>query len=351
MLKKINHKFLGFIILTTQLFLLSCEHKASQENEAIVRPTLSSNIISFGELLKDLPADSLLEGFEKINQAHPFFSSLYSKQLVSAGSEDELLEELSLIKNDTSYMQLYSEVKSSLGDLSDIKPQIDQALENYLDIFSLPSNQIPDVYTFVSGFAYQAFIFDDGDKNGIGLGLDMFLGDDFPYQKIHPKNPSFSQYLVRTYNKDHLVRKMVEVLVEDQLTPPIESNFLSFIIWGGKKLYLIDRILDFKPDNIIAEYTNEQLEWCKNNEAEIWKFFFRKDLFYETDLRKFNKLIIPAPTSPGMPSESPGQTGNYIGWQIVKNFMAKYPSTTIEELLRFQDAQKFLDLSKYKPSR
>ena len=351
MLKNLVFASIGAFIFLTSITFSSCQKNKSDEYITVPNPTISSNIIYFGKLLKELPGNDLLNEFEGVQKTHPYFSELFKDQLIEAKTDDQLLEELSLIHKDSSYLLLYNEVEASLGDLSDIKPEIDQALENYLDVFSLPQRQLPDVYTFISGFAYQAFVFDDGGKNGVGIGLDMYLGNDFPYQKVHPKNPSFSQYLVRTYNKEHLVRKMVEVLVEDQMAPPRQSNFLSFIIWGGKKLYLIDRILDFKSDTIITEYTQEQLDWCNNNEEEMWKFFFEKELFFETDLRKFNKLIIPAPTSPEMPAESPGQTGNYIGWQIVRSYMSRYPSTTVSELLSYQDSQKFLDLSKYKPTR
>jgi len=40
-----------------------------------------------------------------------------------------------------------------------------------------------------------------------------------------------------------------------------------------------------------------------------------------------------------------------MGLQIVRSYMKRYPNTTMEQLLQMTDAQKFLELAKYKPKR
>ena len=65
----------------------------------------------------------------------------------------------------------------------------------------------------------------------------------------------------------------------------------------------------------------------------------------------YNKYINTSPNSPGMPDQAPGRTANYIGLQIVKAYMKRFPETTIPELLAIQDVQKIMDLSRYKPKR
>jgi cytochrome c553 len=64
---------------------------------------------------------------------------------------------------------------------------------------------------------------------------------------------------------------------------------------------------------------------------------------------KINKYINVSPDSPGMPAQAPGRTGNYIGKQIINAYMERHPETTMQDLLRLQDAQKIMDLSRYKP--
>ena len=66
-------------------------------------------------------------------------------------------------------------------------------------------------------------------------------------------------------------------------------------------------------------------------------------------MSRINKYLNPAPSSPGMPPESPGMTANYIGWQIVKSYMNKFPETTIPDLIGNQNSQDFLEMARYRP--
>ena len=343
----------SYLLMLSALILMfsACMGTESEEEIAPINPSLTAEVIRFDRLIQSLPEDNIVRNYNlSLAEKHPAFSQLYQREIIEARDSITLERELNLIRKDSTYLQLSEEVEDRLGDLVEVIPELSQLFENYLNLFGLSEDQIPSVYAFISGFTYQAFLFDDNGRNGVGLGLDMFLGKEFPYQRIHPSDPSFSQYLARTYTKEHISRKVAEVLVEDKLLPPRKSDFLSLMIWGGKKLYLVDQLLNFVPDTIVTQYTGEQLKWCQNNQSQMWQFFFEEELFYTTDLRKFAKLVGPAPTSPGMPKESPGGTGNYMGWQIVKAFMSRNTDVTIDELIR-TEAQAILDRSRYKPPR
>jgi len=97
------------------------------------------------------------------------------------------------------------------------------------------------------------------------------------------------------------------------------------------------------------EYTTDQMKWVKENELQMWAYFFDQELFYETNTMTLKKYLSPNPNSPGMPAEAPGRTGNYIGWQIVKKYMKRFPKTTMQDLVALNDAQKILEESRYKP--
>ncbi len=351
-MKYYHHALLIFLALTL-LVVVSCKEDgtAFQEIRTEIKPLQAIDLIRYDRIIEDLDTSDILADYHDRTEGIIPFRRLHDEQLLGLSNDEELKAELLGLRRDTSFYNLYQEVQDRLGDLQEEGRALAQTFENRNALLGLPPQDIPDVYGFISGFTYQSFVFDDGDKDGIGIGLDMFLGEEFPYQDLFGSDPRFSSYLIRTYNKDHIVRKVAEVLVEDILGPPQESDFLSLMIWGGKKLYLIDQMISFAPDSIVTEYTQEQLDWCRNNEAEMWSHFFEKELFYETDLSKFNKLISPAPTSNGMPPESPGQTGNYMGWQVIKAYVKRNPDVSVVDLIHNQDAQEILDLSRYKPSR
>jgi hypothetical protein len=51
-----------------------------------------------------------------------------------------------------------------------------------------------------------------------------------------------------------------------------------------------------------------------------------------------------------MPKAAPGRTANWLGWQMVKSYMKRFPETTFEELINMQDSQALMDQSRYKPA-
>jgi hypothetical protein len=133
------------------------------------------------------------------------------------------------------------------------------------------------------------------------------------------------------------------------LGEPSGHRMLDLMIHNGKAMYFNKLVQPQLNDTIITEYSAQQLDWCGKNEMQIWSFFLDNKLFYESNLTKITKYINPSPNSPQMPAAAPGRTANYIGWQIVKAYMDRFPMTTPQELIDLKDAQLILEKSKYKP--
>jgi len=76
-----------------------------------------------------------------------------------------------------------------------------------------------------------------------------------------------------------------------------------------------------------------------------------QELLYNSRAMAYQKFIQWAPTTNGMPSESPGRVGVWLGWQIVRAYMQKHPNTSFDELMAISDGQLLLQKSKFKPIR
>jgi hypothetical protein len=55
-----------------------------------------------------------------------------------------------------------------------------------------------------------------------------------------------------------------------------------------------------------------------------------------------------APNTQGMPENSPGNIGQWIGWQIVKKFEEKNSSLTPLQIMQ-TNSRKIFEETKYKP--
>ncbi|MGM0392657.1 MAG: DUF2268 domain-containing putative Zn-dependent protease, partial [Bacteroidota bacterium] len=127
---------------------------------------------------------------------------------------------------------------------------------------------------------------------------------------------------------------------------------LANMIYYGKILYLKDRWLPETPDHQKLGYTAEELEWAKNNEAQIWRYFVEKQIIFDSDTQLYSRFLYPAPFSKfylELDNEAPAMLGQYIGWEIVRAYMDEY-KVSLPEMLD-TDAETIFNKAKYKPKK
>ncbi len=348
-------KYNIFIISISLLFFACKDDSKSVPIPDISGMELAYNLVEYDKLLYQLDTNEVKNGFQNILEEYPEFTNLYFTRVVplnegNATYGDNFYQELRLFLTDSRIRLLFDTVFHEFPDFTaEFGDDFTTAFKRIRYYF--PDAPIPNVYTFLSEYAFQNFIFSDAARDGLGVGLDLFLGRDFDYKKIDPKSPSFSEYLTRTFDKDHLVKKSIEAYLNDMIGPPRGARMIDQMIHNGKKLFVLKRIFPETPDSIIIEYSSDQMDWVRKNEEEMWAFFFKEKLFYETNMMTINKYVNISPDSPGMPDVAPGRTANYMGWRIIETYMERYPETSLIELLQMQDGQKILDDSRFKPRR
>ena len=277
-------------------------------------------------------------------ETNPSFGRLFFSEIIPVLSLSP--EESEEVLNDPGFTSLLDTCAQLFDDVDTMEEEFDKAFKFYNHYTG--DENLPNIYTFVSGFAYQNIVFRDGQKDGLGIGLDMFLGSSFPYKSIDPKNPTFSQFLTIYFDKKYLVRKTLLSWLDDKIPPAETGQLIEIIIRNGKILYILDKILPLTPNDIILEIQPNQYQWCLTNEPELWQFLLKNDILYSSQFSKINKYVNPAPNAPGIPEEAPGGVANYIGWRIVQDFM-KRSEVSLQDLMTLSDFQKILDESKYRP--
>jgi len=341
---------LGIVIL---MALGSC----STNTVTMPAPDVSSisielDLVRYDKQLSNIDPDNPNQSYLDLITEYPVMTDLYFKQLTNLYDEDatKFNKRIEDFANDERISSLADTVATIFKDTRSVEKELTLSLKylkHYFPIYALPR-----FYTLYSEFSYQSFIFQDHDgKDAIGLGLDLFLGDDFDYKKIDPSNVAFSSYLTRAYNKDHVSKKAVEMIAEDMIGKPNGKRFIDLMIHQGKKQYILERLMPHVSDTIRWEYTPTQLAWVQENELQIWDFFLDKNLIYETSHLKTANYLQPAPHSKGMPDGAPGRTASYIGYKIITSYMKRNPDLTLSSLLDINDAQDLLEKARYKPAR
>jgi uncharacterized protein YjaZ len=102
-------------------------------------------------------------------------------------------------------------------------------------------------------------------------------------------------------------------------------------------------------DTLKIGYSSEQIEWCNRFEKDMWTYLIDEKLLFTTEHLDIKRYIDEAPFTTSFSKESPGRTGIWMGWQIVRDYMKNNPDVSLQELMSLKNYQEILNLSKYNP--
>lgn len=331
------------------LFLFSyCKNDTDKPNTPDVSSIASDiKIHRFDQDIYALDTLNTEGGIIALEQKYPEFSNLYFERVLGIKESNDSLgkyrSQVRAFLTNAAMRGMMDTITLIYKNFDDMEQQIEEGLRYYKYYF--PKKLVPtDIYTMPSAYNFAAVLPNDST---IAIGLDMFLGENHTtYESLITTYPKF---ISRTFRKDYLVERVFELLVGDLVGEPAGNRLIDYMIHNGKKQYILDCLLPNTPDSIKLAYTREQMKGSYSNEGFTWGRILKQNLLYSTKFQDFQKLITPSPDAPIIAAEAPGGVGNFLGWQIVKQFMKRNPNTSLTELINMRDAQKIMDLSKYKP--
>lgn len=340
-----NTSSLTIVLLICSLFA-SCDWGRNPHYVDVSNIQVELEIKHFEKDLGKLNPENFKEDLAELEAKYPKFYPVFKSEIfgwnrASRANDSLFNQQFALYLQDPYAREVYDSIAHKFADFSKIEAELEKAFKHYKYYF--PDREIPQIVSFVSNFTYASFTI---DSSVLAIGLDMFLGKDFKYYQS-----LFPTYLSETLSPEYLTASCMNVVGSMVFEPELDDNkLISAMISAGKELYFVDRMLPDAPDYVKIGYTPEKLEWCKENEAQIWNFFIEKDLLFKTNNAETAKLMNPGPSTAGMPNKSPGKIGVWVGWQIVRRFMLNNPDVEFEELMTQYSAQSILQGSKYKPN-
>lgn len=302
------------------------------------------DIVRFDQQLCSSDTTGSYYTMDDLLKEYPVFTDVFFNQVIFPQNTESIRLE-DLVRNYCAAPAIQHLIDTSrilFPELHGLEDELGQAFGYFHHYF--PDRPVPEVFTYVSEFGIGTFTV---DTRVLAIGLDFFLGTDYPYY-----DPAvFPVYLQQTMTPEYMTSKAIRTLTQVLLPPVSKGNLLDFMIRNGKTIYLTSMLLPDDPMYQICLYTPNQMEWIRNNELNIWSWLLDLGYFYESDQRKFKKLIDPAPNTPGLPEEAPGRITNWIGYRIVESYMKHHPDVSLEDLTANTDFQVIMDQSKYKPNR
>ncbi len=334
--------FAGTIILL--LVISSCKRDKHRVNVKDVQVNL--HIDRFEQDFFKLNMGNAPEVLPQLEKKYPEFYPSFVQDIMEFGNpaDTSAIQRLLMFATYPDMRLLYKQANSIYHDFSAQQAELEQMFKYFR--FHFPDRQVPHIYTFVAPFYFATPYYD----TSIAIGLDMFLGADNPLYK----NTNFPAYVVRRLNKEYMTPMVTKALANQQFAlGTSDKTMLDQIITQGKVLYFMDAMLPATSDTLKIGYTKQQLEWCKDNEVEIWKHLVDKKMLYSTDYKSFRAYMDEAPftSASDVPPDASPRFAVWVGWQIVKKYMDANQNVTLAQLMADQDAAGILRKSAYKPGK
>jgi len=338
------------VALLLTCFFFSCNNNDKAPDVSNIN--VNVKIQRFDKDFFAIDSNNVLPGLDAVNEKYPELTNLFLQNILGLDSSSTLegikhfLHQNETIKN---------EVDNIFKNTDWIEKDFIRAfkyVKYYFTDYKLP-DKIITVVGPIDALAQSSngYTPDFLGPNFLGISLQFYLRKDFsvyhdPFfiEKVAP------EYRSRRFSKEYIVPDAMQLIVDD-IFPDRSSNMslIDQMIEKGKQWWLLDKFLPDSPDSVKTGYTQQQLNWCKENEGLIWSYLVKNE-----DLNSINPPVIQTyigegPFTQGFSQElSPGNIGQWIGWQIVKKFADKNLKLKPEEIMR-ADAKKILEEAKYKP--
>lgn len=323
-------------LLFTLFFALSCRQQSCEINPAIARINVKVDVERLEQPFYDLKNKEQVTAFL---QKHPAFAQKYLL-LNPDFKEEQTVGSLLQLINEPNLQKFVGEVQSYFGDLTEPRQDLTNAFKHLK--YYYPQFRVPQVKTFVSGLLGPDIFLTD---SLVIIGLDYFAG---PKASYRPQQPD---YILQRYQKENLVPALVTLISARYNQTDQNNTMLAEMVNYGKSYYFTKQMMPCTPDSSIIGYTDQEMADINYNEGKIWAHFVEKSLLYETSHFKVNKYTGERPNVPEISARCPGRIATWVGWQIVKKYMAENPAITLPQLMAETNAQKIFTQSRYKPKR
>jgi hypothetical protein len=339
------------VVLLISIFFFGCGNENRIPDVSGVKINLS--VERFEKDFFSIDTNNISKGLLSIQQKYPSFTPVFLGGVLglpdsSSVRENEIHRFISLNRS------IYETAERKYRDFADVQKQLQESFRFVK--YYYPSYPIPKIITLVGPIDAMAKM-QNGDystdfmgRDFLAIGLQFYLGADFSlYHAQYFIDNVAPIYRSRRFEKEYIAADAIKLITDDLF--PDKSNgrpLIEQMIEKGKQWWLLDKFMPAAADSIKTGYTKKQLDWCKANEGLIWNYFVTNENIETIEPAVIQNYIGESPTTQGMPGASPGNIGQWVGWQIVKKFAGKNPSLTLTGIMT-TPVRKILEEAKYKP--
>jgi hypothetical protein len=338
---KLHYRFILFAFLSFSL-IISCKRNYYNVDTSDIKVNI--NIKRLEKDLFSINPDRIIDTIGYLKEKYDGFLQLFSYIINTGDVNDPSFGDF-LVRfcTDRQNNEVYAMTIKQFPDLNRVERGLEDAFRHYLYYF--PGRNIPSVYSCITGFNSSIIT---GDSI-LGIGLDRYLGADCRYyQQLEIYN-----YISARMTGDYIVPDCLYGWGKTEWdfgsVNYKEDNVLAEMLHEGKLKYFEKCMMPDIPDSVIFGFTQNQMNFCINNESRMWTYLVEKDMVFSTDRFLIRKLTGEAPFTSYFTNESPGRSAIWLGFRIVESYMMKNREVSLASLMTNADIQSILEKARYNP--
>ena len=335
-------RFLIFILFALIFVGISCDpvqHDPAQNAPDIILP-----MERMDQALFQMDTVYLKDSLMNSNAKYPFLSEVLVKQMLGLDANNAKKELRAFVN---AYRPIYVAAQK-LNAPASAHPQLQNLFKKVHYYF--PGYKLPKKIIYFIGPL-------EGFGNAIGsdymaIGLQMFLGDSSTWYQSEQFQKNFPPYISRNFTPKFISITAAKNLLQDIVPNNMLTRSLIIeMIELGKRQYVLKKLLPANEDADLLGYTISQYDATVKAEQDIWNYLLKMNLVYSKDPKLATELLSEGPFSAYFGNEMPSNVGLFIGYQIVKSWMAQQSNQVQENLMDLltMSADKIFAESKYQP--
>lgn len=321
------------------MLVVSCKRNPLKINVSDVDVTVS--VKHFDKDLLRLKPGEVEGAIPQLRQSYRDFFDIFTYRMIKIGGaeQENFVEQLSLFVSDTLIRGLEARVREEI-DTVQLREDLVKAFKHYKYYF--PQKPVPVIYTCISGFNQSVVTAD----SLLGVSLDKYLGVDSRY---------YQELGLPAYKRKNMhPKKMVpDMIYAWGITEwPLDekaTTLLANMIAAGKVMYFVDAMLPEMADTLKLGFTKKQLQFCKENEAQMWTYLAEHKQLFTNERMEIKRFMDDGPYTSAFTDASPARTGMWLGLQIVRSYMKEHKEVKLADLMNNTDYQGILSQSGYQP--
>lgn len=316
-------------------FFLSCSNNDKPNVSSIkVNVTLQR----FEKDFFKLDTNNLDEGIQQLQKTYPEFTPLFLERFIGTSPSD--------IKMFIQYHHFLNDsLQKKYPDFDWLKNDIKEALQFVKHYF--PSYREPAFFTYIGPLNSPGIAI---LQNKMGIGLHQYAGKHFSFYQDPQIVEMYPMYISRRFDKEYMLPNSIKGVISEIYPDSSDGRpLIDQMVEKGKEWFLLRRFLPDVHDTLITGFTGQQQNWVKKYEGAIWTQIISTEDIFSIDPEAIQRYIGPAPFTQNMPQEySPGNLGQWIGWQIVEKYAEKNAKLSLEQIVK-TPARTIYNEAKYKP--